>query len=270
MRYLFGGGGPSEAVGTDPETVALSITEHRATLTLRRPPLNILDVATLEAFRTRLGEAAARPDLRVLVLRAEGKAFSAGVDIADHTADRVERMILAVHGAIDGLLTFPAPVVAAVHGACLGGGLELALACDLAYAAEGATFGQPEIEVGVYPPFAIAALPRIVGERRAREITLLGRRFTAAEAKAWGLVNDAFPVAEFPAAVEKILATLESHSAAVSRLAKRAFGEASRRPFDDAWTEIDRIYLEELMKLDDAREGLQAFLEKRAPRWRDR
>jgi cyclohexa-1,5-dienecarbonyl-CoA hydratase len=257
------------AVSPAVDPVDLAFDGARATITLRRPPLNLLSIGMLDALRSRV-KAADRPDVRVLVLRGEGKAFSAGVDVADHTEERVGGMMRAFREALEALLAFPAPTVAAIHGPCLGGGLELALACDLAYAAEGATFGQPEIEVGVFPPFAVVALPPIIGERRAREITLLGQRVTASEAKTWGLVNDCFPDAGFPAAIERVVALLSSHSGAVSRLTKRAHRIARTLPFDSAWATIDRLYVNELMPLEDAREGLAAFLEKRKPEWRDR
>ena len=251
------------------DPVDLAFDGHRATITLRRPPLNILTIGMLDALRSRAQEADRR-DVRVLVLRGEGKAFSAGVDVAEHTEGKVGEMVRAFHGALEALLAFPAPTVAVIHGPCLGGGLELALACDLAYAAEAATFGQPEVDVGVFPPFAVAVLPRLVGERRAREITLLGRRFNAAEAKAWGLLNDCFADTEFPAAVERVIASLAAHSGAVSRVTKRAHVLARTLSFDQAWVAIDRLYVNELMHLQDAREGLAAFLAKRKPEWRDR
>ncbi|MDP2959431.1 MAG: enoyl-CoA hydratase-related protein, partial [Longimicrobiales bacterium] len=231
-------------------------------------PLNILDIAMLRELDEAVAQVGADPGASVLVITGEGKAFSAGVDVADHTEDRVEEMIHTFHGALARLLALELPTIAALNGAALGGGLEVALACDIALAREGAKLGQPEIQLGVFPPFAAAVLPRLVGRARALELCLTGRVLTAEEARAIALVQHVFPKDSFASDVAAYVAALSSLSPAVLRLAKRAVVDGLDAPVGEALHGAERIYLDELMTLEDAREGLAAFLEKRPPQWK--
>lgn len=237
-------------------------------ITLDRPPLNVLDRAMLEELTTALAVAAA-PGVKVVLLTGAGRAFCAGVDVADHTADRVDGMIAAFHDAIAALLSLEAPVVGAVNGAALGGGCELVLACDMVIAREHAKLGQPEIRLGVFPPAAAVLLPRIAGRQQALDLILTGRTISAAEAVPLGLVLRAVPGDEFDAVVESYLAQLADLSAPVLRVAKRAVRRGLEQPVHSALREADRIYLGDLMQLHDPYEGLAAFMEKREPIWSD-
>lgn len=158
-------------------------------LVLDRPPVNVLNLGTMEALQSALAEAAADSGLKVLAVSGVGRAFSAGVDIADHTADRVGRMLELFHDAVRQLMALEAPVVALVHGAALGGGCELALACDMILARDDLKLGQPEIQLAVFPPVAAALLPRLIGRQRALDLILTGRTIGAAEALRMGLVS---------------------------------------------------------------------------------
>lgn len=241
------------------------------TLTIRRPPLNVLDIPTMEEVNAALDECLAAQDLKLLVITAAGeKAFSAGVEVADHTPDKVERMIEVFHGIFRRLQRMPVPTLAAVNGAALGGGMELALGCDMLVAAAGAKFGQPEIKLAVFPPVAAVLLPRLVPPARALEILLGGENIPAEEARAIGLVNRVFPRESFAADVQAFVAPFLKLSRAALMSARKAIRAAADQPFAPALEAAERIYLEELMKTDDAREGLAAFLEKRVPVWRDR
>ena len=234
---------------------------------LDHPPLNVLDLATLGALDEALARVAGDPDATVLLLTGRGKAFCAGVDVADHVPGRVDEMIELFHRVLGRILALELPVVAAVNGAALGGGMELALACDVVLAREGARMGQPEIRLGVLPPFAAVVLPRLVGRARALDICLSGRTFEAAEAHAMGLVQHVFPRASFEADAAAYAADLASLSRPVLRLAKRAVVASVDAPLEEALRATERLYLDELMALADAREGLAAFLEKRPPVW---
>ncbi|MFQ5671026.1 MAG: enoyl-CoA hydratase/isomerase family protein [Acidobacteriota bacterium] len=236
---------------------------------LSRPPVNVLDLAMIRDLHSAF-QRAASSDPAVIVLGAEGRAFSAGVDIADHTEDRVAGMLESFHAVFKIMASLPAPLVAAVQGAALGGGCELVAACDLVVAAASATFGQPEIRVGVFPPVAAVELQALLGPRRAAEMILTGESLDAREALAAGLVNRVYPDETFAACAEEFIGSVSRHSRPVLALAKQALRLGRGRPLAAALPDIEAIYLHQLMALADAREGLQAFMDKRPPRYQDR
>lgn len=249
------------------ENVGLEQRDGVARIVLDRPPLNILDIATLQELESVLGELAGDDSLAVIVLTARGRAFCAGIDVADHMGDRVGPMLDTFHSVLERLLSIEAPVVAAVNGAALGGGCELLLACDLVLARDGAKLGQPEIRLGVFPPAAAAFLPLRVGMPHALDMILTGRTLTAAEAHAIGLVSRVIPGDDFDVAVDEFIADLASLSPPVLRIAKRATRLHATGPMERLEA-AERMYSQDLMQLTDAHEGLTAFLEKRAPVWK--
>jgi cyclohexa-1,5-dienecarbonyl-CoA hydratase len=204
---------------------------------------------------------------KVLVLTGAGKAFCAGVDVADHTADRVRHALPLFHQAIRTLRAAPMPVVAAINGAALGGGFELALACDLVVASDRARVGQPEIALGVFPPVAAVMLPRLTGMQRALDLVLTGRTLTAAEAYVMGLVTRVFPAEHFADELTALIDRMTSLSGPVLRMAKQAVRAGTEADVDPALERVERLYLDELMQLRDAHEGIAAFMEKRQPVW---
>lgn len=241
-----------------------------ARLTLARPPLNVLTISMMEDLNAALDEAAARPAIKAVLLEAEGKAFSAGVDVEDHMGDRVKPMLEAFHGIFRRLHALDCVTVAAVQGAALGGGAELATFCDLVVASESATIGQPEIKVGVFPPIAALHYPVRVGAQRALQLLLSGQVIGAAEALRIGLVDRVAPPDKLAETVETEIARFTAQSAAVLRLTKRAVREAAGAPFEIALSRLEDLYQHELMATDDAHEGLKAFAEKRPPVWVNR
>jgi cyclohexa-1,5-dienecarbonyl-CoA hydratase len=239
-----------------------------AWITLQRPPLNVLDVTTLHALAGVIEPLPARSDLKAVVLRSGlPGTFSAGADVADHAPDRAPEMIRAFHTVIRRLHTLPQSTVAAVDGRCLGGGCELALVCDVVLATAGATFGQPEIDLGCFPPVAAAWLPR-VAPRAAFELVLGGAPVTATEAAAAGLITRV--VDDLQRAAEEWVARLAGKSAAALALARRALRAGGFGGFDEALYRAEALYVGELLRTADAAEGVAAFLEKRRPQWRDR
>ena len=238
-------------------------------ITLNDPPLNILDIEMLEELRVVL--KGIENDRSCLVIAAEGeKAFSAGASVQDHLGDRVERMLGAFHDCFRILHRLDLVTVALVKGLALGGGCELALGCDFILASEKAKFGQPEILLGVFPPVAAWQLSRELHPRKGLELFLTGDPVDAATAASFGMVNAVFAHDEFDAKAEAWLARILRHSASSLRLSKRAFRIASADDFEARLAETERFYLAELMKTDDAKEGLNAFLEKRKPEWKGR
>jgi cyclohexa-1,5-dienecarbonyl-CoA hydratase len=252
--------------------IVLEKQDGIARLTLNKPPLNVLDIAMMQEITAALEGLGDDPSIKVLVFQAaEGsKAFSAGVDVSDHTADKVEGMIEVFHRIFRQLDRLEIPIVAVVGGAALGGGCELALFCDMIVASEKASFGQPEIQVGVFPPVAAVALPGIVGPKKALEMVLVGDRIRADEARQLGLVNRVVPVEDLQAEAEEFVGKLAKLSGTVLRLTKRAVRVGSAGGFADGLAAVEELYLGPLMETEDAHEGLAAFMEKRSPVWKDR
>ena len=241
------------------------------TVTWDKPPLNVLDVALLRELDEILRSCAANPAVDVVVLRGQGsKAFSAGVDIKDHTKEKVPEMLAVVHGVIRKLVGLPQVTIAAVRGACLGGGCEVASVCDFIVASEESAFATPEILVGCYPPVALARFATLVGYHRAAEMILTGRRFSAREAQAMGLINRVFADGELDVGVASLVGELLSKSGAVMRLTVKGLRELSLANFDLALKRAEQIYCDDLLRTADIEEGVQAFLQKRPPQWRHR
>jgi cyclohexa-1,5-dienecarbonyl-CoA hydratase len=243
-----------------------------ARITLSKPPLNVLDIAMMREINAALDGLDDDLSVKVLVFEAaEGsKAFSAGVDVSEHTAEKVEEMIEVFHRIFRLLDALDVPTLAVVNRAALGGGCELALFCDMVIASEKASFGQPEIQVGVFPPVAAVALPRLIGPKKALEMVLIGDRIGAAEAEQLGLVNKVVPPNELEATAAEFIGKLTSLSSVVLRLTKRAVRLGSVGSFAEGLAAVEELYLGPLMSTEDANEGLSAFLEKRSPVWKDR
>jgi cyclohexa-1,5-dienecarbonyl-CoA hydratase len=243
-----------------------------ARLTLNKPPLNVLDIAMMREINSALERVDSDPSIKALVFEAaEGsKAFSAGVDVSEHTADMVEEMIAVFHRIFRQLDRIEVPTVAVVGGAALGGGCELVLFCDIVLASERASFGQPEIQVGVFAPVAVVAWPGIIGPKKAMELLLTGDRIRADEALRLGLVNRVVSSEELAAAAGELVGKLTAQSGAILRLTKRAVRVGSAGSFADGLAAVEDLYLGPMMNTEDAHEGLAAFMEKRAPAWKDR
>lgn len=242
-----------------------------ARITLNRPPLNVIDIPMMEELQAALDAVRGDPSAKILIVDANGKMFSAGVDVKDHTADRIGEMLTKFHAVLRTLWSLEMPTLAAVRGSALGGGCELAMACDFIVASEGAKFGQPEIQVGAFPPVAATILPLLIPEKKALEMILTGDSVDAVTAERWGLVNVVAKSEEFGAAVDSFSARLTRLSSAVVKVAKRATRlSLSMTEVEHKLQEIERIYIAELMKTHDAKEGIAAFIEKRKPEWKDR
>lgn len=234
------------------------------TITVDKPPGNVFDIALCSQLRPALAEAAEAPDGKVLVVRGAGKHFSFGASVEEHLPDVAPTMLEAFGAVIRDLVAFPYPTVAGVQGSCLGGGLEVALACGIILADEGARLGNPEIQLGVIAPAATALL----AGRAAEEILLTGRTLTADEAMRLGIVNALAPSGELDDAID---AFVETHFVPRSALSLRAATKAVRASKIAAVNErldaAERIYVEELLPTHDGVEGIRAFLEKRSPSW---
>lgn len=250
--------------------IALEIDDAVARIALRSPPLNVIDVAMMEELAQALVQIEAESRVAIIVLSGEGNGFSAGVDIAAHTPDRVEEMLAKFHAVVRSMLATKKVTIAAVHGHCLGGGAELAMICDLVYTSDDAEWGFPEIKLGCFPPVACAALAALVGQKKAAELILSGRSVTGKDAAEIGLVTRAVAGNQLSPTVQACVAQLLRLSPAALAVAKKASYAWDSMHLDKGLARAERIYFEDLMKTEDAQEGIRAFLEKRPPKWMGR
>ncbi|HXZ33456.1 MAG TPA: enoyl-CoA hydratase/isomerase family protein [Terriglobales bacterium] len=239
-----------------------------ARLRLDNPPLNIIDLAMMEELSQALADIEPRADISILILSGSQQAFSAGVDVAAHAPEKVEEMLAKFHGVIRALVSSRKVTIAAVHGHCLGGGAELAMVCDLVYTSELATWGFPEIKLACYPPVAVTALAALAGQKHAADLVLTGRSITGKEAAAIGLANAVVPEVDLEHAVQEAVQHLTALSPAALAIAKKAIYAWDSMHFDKGLARAEKIYLDELMKTDDAQEGIKAFIHKREPKWK--
>jgi len=240
-----------------------------AYLTLNRAPLNWLNIEMMGEFNAYLEGLMKEKSLKLLVIQAMGKAFSVGVEVADHLGDLAPKMIETFHKMFRLMDALKVPSLAVVNGSALGGGCELALYCDMVIATERAKFGQPEIQVGVFPPIAALIFPRTIGRKKAMELILSGETISAQEALALGLVNKVVPEASLAQELNGFIEKFTKLSGVVLKLAKEATLAGLNDNMDQGLKAIEKIYLDRLMKTNDAIEGLKAFLEKRKPTWKD-
>lgn len=237
-----------------------------AKLTLARPPVNVINIALMRELNAALDSV---QDAKVVVIAAQGKFFSAGVDVGEHKPDTVKMMLDEFHAVIKKIWKIQAPTIAAVQGSALGGGMELAMTCDFIFASEAAKFGQPEIQVGVFPPIAALMLSRLVPRKNAFELILTGDAIDARTAERIGLVNAVTSPEMFETELNAFVSRLSKLSGVVLRHAKRATLMPLLGRDEEILKEIEELYLDELMKTQDANEGLNAFMEKRMPKWKE-
>jgi cyclohexa-1,5-dienecarbonyl-CoA hydratase len=250
-----------------PTRVDLAIRAQVARITLKNPPLNVIDLATARELQQALAEIESRADISTILFLGDARAFSAGVDIGAHLPEQIHEMLTSFHAVIRAIVSSRKVTIAAVRGTCLGGGAELAAVCDMVYTASDATWGFPEIKLACYPPVATVALPALIGQKRAAELILTGRQLSGDEAAAMGLANRAVGSEELEAVVEQTLAELRQLSPVALTYAKKSMYAWDAIHFDKGLARAEKIYLEELVSTADAREGIIAFLDKRPPKW---
>jgi cyclohexa-1,5-dienecarbonyl-CoA hydratase len=239
-----------------------------ARITFTHPPLNVLDFQFMDEMSTALETVRQRPEISALVISGSERAFSAGVDVAVHTPDKIHTMFQKFHGLILTVAKFPKITIAEVRGACLGGGAELAMLCDMCFTTPDAKWGFPEITLGCYPPVACTALAALVGQKHAADLIFTGRMFSGFEAAAWGLANEAVAEGELKQKVQGTLNHLFKVSPAALAHAKKAFYAWDSIHLDKGLARAEKIYIEELMQTEDGKEGIQAWMEKRKAEWK--
>jgi len=252
-----------------PKFIQTELKDGVAYLTLNRPPLNVLNIEMMGEINAYLESLKNERSLKLLLIQAMGKAFSAGVDVGEHMGDMAPKMIETFHRIFRLMDGLKVPSIAAVNGSALGGGCELALYCDLVIATERAKFGQPEIQVGVFPPIAALIFPRMIGRKKAMELILSGDTISAQEALSLGLINKIVPEASLVEEVNGFVEKFKKLSGIVLKLAREATLSGLNDDPEKGLRAIEKVYLDRLMKTHDAMEGLKAFLDKRKPKWED-
>jgi len=250
--------------------IQFSITDRIARISFAHPPLNILTISMMKEIVDAIGQAGMALDTCAIVLTgsSSSRAFCAGVSIEEHRPETVFQMLESFHAIFRALNTASKPVIALVGGAALGGGCELVAFADIVVATQSARFGQPEIKLGVFPPVAAFILPRVIGEKRAKEMILTGELLTAEAAHAIGLINHVVPDGALESKGEEMLNAFRQLSVPGLEMTRRAMMRTAGLGFDEALKRAEDIYLNELMSFKDPQEGVEAFIAKRAPRWK--
>jgi len=241
--------------------VEVSVTGAVARIQLVNPPLNIIDITMMEELIVALRDVEARDDVTAVILRGSELAFSAGVDIPAHLPKSIDEMLRKFHHVITAVVASSKITIAEVRGACLGGGAELAMLCDFVYTARDASWGFPEIKLACYPPVAAIGLAALVGQKRASELILTGRQISGDEAMAIGLATGAANSDGLSELVDDSVARVKELSPAALRIAKKACYAWDAVRFERELSRAEDIYRNELMKTEDAQEGIRAWIE---------
>ncbi len=241
-----------------------------ARITFARPKHNVLDIEMMNELNGQLEDMAADNDLKCVAIFGEGPSWCAGVEVADHKPEMVDEMIATFNRIFERIDKLEVPTIAVVHGACLGGGMEVAIACDIVVASKSAIFGQPEIKLGFLPPYAAIRLPHLVGPAKAIEVCTTGKRYTAEEAQQIGFVGHVAEDDGLAAYAEKLIGDIRVNSPLIIRLNKRAVKNHLGLDFPDAIQGVSDLFLNTLMKTEDTLEGIRSFEEKRKPEWRNK
>jgi len=241
-----------------------------ARITLARPKHNIFDIEMMNELNAELDLLSVDAELKCVVILGDGPSWCAGVEVADHKPETVSEMIAVFNGIFERIDKIEVPVIAGVQGACLGGGMEVAIACDVIVAAKSASFGQPEIKLGFFPPYAAIRLPQLIGPAKAIEVCTTGRRYSAEEARQMGFVSYVADDDQLADTLDRLIGDIRTASPLIIRLNKRAVKKHLGLKFKEALDGVSDLFLNELMKTEDTLEGIRSFEEKRRPQWKNK
>lgn len=241
-----------------------------ARVVLDRPKHNVFNIDMMRELTQLLADLNTDVDLKCVVITAQGPSWCAGVEVADHKPELAPEMIEVFDALLKQIHALEVPSIAAVHGACLGGGMEVAIACDMIVASKAAIFGQPEIKLGFLPPYAAVRLPHLVGPSKAIEICTTGRRYSAEAAYAMGLIAELLEADAFDEGLARLVKELHHNSPLIIRLNKKAVNQHLGMDIHSAMDSVGDVFLNQLMKTEDTLEGIKSFEEKRRPEWKNR
>jgi cyclohexa-1,5-dienecarbonyl-CoA hydratase len=241
-----------------------------ARIVLNRPKHNVFNIDMMQELTELLAQLNNDTELKCVVIAAQGASWCAGVEVSDHKPELAPEMIRVFDALLKQIHALGVPSIAAVHGACLGGGMEIAIACDMIVASKAAIFGQPEIKLGFLPPYAAVRLPHLVGPAKAVEICTTGRRYSAAAVYNMGLVAELLEADGFEEGLEKLIKEIGHCSPLIIRLNKKAVNQHLGMDIDTAMESVNDLFLNQLMKTEDTLEGIKSFEEKRRPEWKNK
>src|SRR5438105_523268 len=242
--------------------ILFDTSSFMARITLNHPPYNVLTVPLMNELADAIESLNGRGDIKAILLESNQKTFSAGIGLEDSKADRVFQTLDAFNRVFHAITEISKPLIVVVNGAAIGAGSELVAFADMVIATPKAKFAQPEVKLGIFPPFAAIMLPQLIGPKKTYELILTGQALSAEEGLRLGFVNRVVPEAELPAAVEDIVARIGEFSAPVLEMTKAVIQSSLGLPLVEAMKKSSDIYLNQLMALEDVQEGLRAVLEK--------
>jgi cyclohexa-1,5-dienecarbonyl-CoA hydratase len=241
-----------------------------AKLVLNHPQYNVLTVPMMTEIAIAIESLSSRADIKAILLTSSQKMFSAGISLEDSKADRVFQTLDAFTRVFHAIREISKPLIVVVNGPAVGAGSELVAFGDMIVATPNAKFAQPEVKLGVFPPFAAVMLPAMIGPKKTYELILTGEALGAEEAQHLGFVNKVVPEAQLEATVNGILQKIAEFSGPVLEMTKKVIGSSQGMPIDVAMKKSRDIYLNELQSLEDVQEGIRAVLEKRKPVWKNK
>jgi len=255
---------------TEFKNIRIETINGVANVTLDRPKHNVLNLPMMDELSTTMEQLASDTALKCVVIYGKGPSWCAGVEVVDHKPDVVHKMIPGFNRIFFSMDKIEIPIIAAVNGFCLGGGMEVAIACDMIVATKSAFFGQPEIKLGFFPPYAAFRLPQLVGPAKAIEICTTGKRYTAEAFRSMGLVTSIADDDKLQPEVDKLVGEITVCSPLIIRLNKRAVKQHLGMGLTQGMERISDLFLNTLMKTQDTLEGIASFEEKRKPVWKNR
>lgn len=250
--------------------IKFAVANFIARLTLDHAPHNVLTVPMMKEMAEAIESLNGRGDIKAILLESSQPAFSAGISLEDSRPDRVFQTLEAFTRVFQAMVDISKPVVVVVNGPAIGAGSELVGFADVVLATPKAKFAQPEVKLGVFPPFAAVMLPQLIGPKKTYELILTGEALSAEDALHFGFVNKVVPESELKKHVESLLERIAEFSGPVLEVTKRVIGSSIGRPLKEAMKTSQNLYLNELMNLEDVQEGLRAVIEKRKPVWKNK
>jgi len=241
-----------------------------ARLTLNNPPHNVLVVPLMVEMAEAIESLNGRGDIKAILLESSQKTFSAGIGLEDSKSDRVFQTLDAFNRVFTAIKEISKPLIVVVNGPAIGAGSELVAFGDMVIATPKAKFAQPEVKLGIFPPFAAVMLPQVIGPKKTYELILTGEALSAEDAHQLGFVNKVVPEAELKKAVDDIVNKIGEFSGPVLEMTKQVISGSQGLPMKEAMKKSQDIYLNQLMALEDVQEGLRAVLEKRKPVWKNK